>query len=40
VDFLDGRDGSQALDATPVRAEIKLRELIHLIMSTPEFQVC
>ena len=43
VDFLAGKDGSAALDVnrlgTPA-AEAKVRKLIHLLMSTPEFQVC
>ncbi len=43
VDFLAGKDGSEALDVdhlgTP-KAEAKIRRLIHLLMSTPEFQVC
>jgi uncharacterized protein (DUF1800 family) len=39
-DFLKGADGSPALDLgnTP-RAAIKLRELLHLLTTTPEFQV-
>jgi hypothetical protein len=40
VEFLEGKDGSKPLELGGRAAETKLRSLLHLIMSTPEFQVC
>ncbi len=41
LDFLRGQDGSPALDMRNKRkARVKLRELLHLITTTPEFQLC
>ncbi len=43
VAFVTGADGSRRLDLKKLRgraAEAKLRKLLHLIMSTPEYQVC
>ena len=41
ADFLQGRDGTQALDlAQRRRAAAKLDEFVHLLSTSPEFQVC
>lgn len=43
VDYLAGSDGSEPLDVDHLgspKAESKIRRLFHLLMSTPEFQVC
>ena len=40
-DFLEGNDGSPALDLDSARrATNKLKELLHLVTTTPEFQIC
>ena len=40
-DFLEGADGSPALNLDSTRrATNKLNELLHLITTTPEFQIC
>ncbi|MEZ5989471.1 MAG: DUF1800 domain-containing protein [Planctomycetota bacterium] len=43
VDYVKGADGSTPLEFDKlhsVASEAKLRKLLHLIMSTPEFQLC
>ena len=43
MDFVSGKDGSRELDfknLSSTASEYKLRKLLHLLMSAPEFQVC
>ena len=39
VNFLKGELGQDAIDLTDPKVEPALRRLVHLILSTPEFQL-